>query len=72
MVKLIHFQGYPPELLPMMVSGVPSIHISLDFIPELLGQPQPDKQVCFLLMTIYGNMCICTHQAITIIILCRS
>ena len=45
LVKLVHFQGYPPELLPMMASGVPSMHICLDFIPELLGQPQTEKQV---------------------------
>lgn len=29
----------------MMVSGIPSMHICLDFIPELLAQPQTDKQV---------------------------
>lgn len=29
----------------MMVSGVPSMHICLDFIPELLAQPQTEKQV---------------------------
>ncbi|KAK7483426.1 hypothetical protein BaRGS_00025366 [Batillaria attramentaria] len=45
LAKLIHFQGYPKELLPLMVSGVPSMHICLDFIPELLGQPQVEKQV---------------------------
>ena len=38
-------QGYPSELLPLMVAGVPSMHICLDFIPELLGQPQTEKQV---------------------------
>ena len=45
MVKLVHFQGYPLQLLPMMVSGVPSMHICLDFIPELLAQPEMQKQV---------------------------
>ena len=45
MVKLVHFQGYPLQLLPMMVSGVPSMHICLDFIPELLAQPETHKQV---------------------------
>lgn len=45
MVKLIHFQGYPIQLLPMVASGVPSIHIAMDFIPELLSQAQLDKQV---------------------------
>ncbi|XP_063236508.1 integrator complex subunit 2 [Bacillus rossius redtenbacheri] len=45
LAKLVHFQGYPRELLPVTVEGVPSMHICLDFIPELLSQPQLDKQV---------------------------
>lgn len=45
MVKLIHFQGYPSQLLPLLVSGVPSMHIATDFLPELLAQPQLEKQV---------------------------
>eukprot|EP00731_Ephydatia_muelleri_P025979 Em0018g79a len=32
------------ELLPMMVSGVPSMHICLDFVMELFSQPQIEKQ----------------------------
>lgn len=43
--NFIIVQGYPSELLPLMVAGVPSMHICLDFIPELLGQPQVEKQV---------------------------
>ncbi|XP_037543533.1 integrator complex subunit 2 [Nematolebias whitei] len=42
--KLVHFQGYPRALLPLTVAGIPSIHICLDFIPELLAQPQLEKQ----------------------------
>lgn len=38
-------QGYPQALLPLTVAGIPSIHICLDFIPELLAQPQLEKQV---------------------------
>ena len=38
-------QGYPSTLIPQVVAGVPSMHICLDFIPELLGQPQRKKQV---------------------------
>ena len=45
MVKLVHFQGYPAQLLPVMVTHVPSMHICLQFIPELVTQPQTDKQV---------------------------
>uniref|UniRef100_A0A8C2Q6T6 Integrator complex subunit 2 n=1 Tax=Cyprinus carpio TaxID=7962 RepID=A0A8C2Q6T6_CYPCA len=43
--KLLHFQGYPQALLPLTVAGIPSMHICLDFIPELLAQPQLEKQI---------------------------
>uniref|UniRef100_A0A671RR03 Integrator complex subunit 2-like n=1 Tax=Sinocyclocheilus anshuiensis TaxID=1608454 RepID=A0A671RR03_9TELE len=43
--KLVHFQGYPQALLPLTVAGIPSMHICLDFIPELLTQPQLEKQI---------------------------
>lgn len=45
LAKLVHFQGYPSELLPVTVAGIPSMHICLDFIPELLSQPQMEKQM---------------------------
>ena len=45
LAKLIHFQGYDSGLLNLVVSRIPSMHICLDFIPELLGQPDLDKQV---------------------------
>lgn len=45
LVRLVHFQGYPSELLPVSVSLIPSMHICLDFIPELLSQPHLEKQV---------------------------
>ena len=38
-------QGYPRELLALTVAGIPSMHICLDFIPELIAQPHLDKQV---------------------------
>uniref|UniRef100_A0A673FVS3 Integrator complex subunit 2-like n=1 Tax=Sinocyclocheilus rhinocerous TaxID=307959 RepID=A0A673FVS3_9TELE len=43
--KRVHFQGYPQALLPLTVAGIPSMHICLDFIPELLTQPQLEKQI---------------------------
>lgn len=43
--KLVHFQGYPIELLPVTVAGIPSMHICLDFICELVNQPQLEKQL---------------------------
>lgn len=45
MAKLVHFQGYPRELLSMTVRGIPSMHICLDFIPELLSMPEMEKQI---------------------------
>ncbi|XP_063311286.1 integrator complex subunit 2 isoform X1 [Pelobates fuscus] len=43
--KLVHFQGYPCQLLPLTVAGIPSMHICLDFIPELIAQPELEKQI---------------------------
>ncbi|KAL7289015.1 hypothetical protein TKK_0016972 [Trichogramma kaykai] len=45
LAKLVHFQGYPRELIPVTVAGIPSMHICLDWIPELMAQPELDKQV---------------------------
>uniref|UniRef100_A0A336MQH9 CSON004873 protein n=1 Tax=Culicoides sonorensis TaxID=179676 RepID=A0A336MQH9_CULSO len=45
LAKLVHFQGYPRELLPITVRGIPSMHICLDFIPELLLMAEMDKQI---------------------------
>lgn len=49
-IDLIHnlffyFQGYPRELLPVTCLGIPSMHICLDFIAELLSQPDFQKQI---------------------------
>lgn len=45
LAKLVHFQGYPRELLSMTIRGIPSMHICLDFIPELLSMAEMDKQI---------------------------
>ncbi|XP_042238876.1 integrator complex subunit 2-like isoform X2 [Homarus americanus] len=47
LAKLVHFQGYPGELLGPVVRGVPSMHIAigLNWIPELLQLPDLDKQL---------------------------
>ena len=45
LAKLVHFQGYPRELLAMTVRGIPSMHICLDFIPELLSMAEMEKQI---------------------------
>ncbi|KAJ7373791.1 Integrator complex subunit 2 [Desmophyllum pertusum] len=51
--KLVHFQGYPVELLPVTVAGIPSMHICLDFIPELVNQPQLEKQLFAIQLASY-------------------
>lgn len=38
-------KGYPKQLLPVLVNGVPSMHICLDFLPKLLSHNEIDKQV---------------------------
>jgi hypothetical protein len=38
-------KGYPKQLLPVMVHGVPSMHICLEFAPKLLAHYELDKQV---------------------------
>ena len=44
LVKLIHFQTYPTDLIPTLVDGVPSLHLCLEFAGELLNQGDMDRQ----------------------------
>ncbi|KAJ1652176.1 Integrator complex subunit 2 [Dispira simplex] len=43
--KLLLFQTFPPVVLPLLIEQVPSMHIGLDFVPELMNQTAHDKQV---------------------------
>ncbi len=45
LLKLVHFQGYDARLIDVFVLGIPSMHICIDFIPEMLVQPALDKQI---------------------------
>lgn len=45
LAKLVHFQTYPRDVIPMIVMGVPSMHICIDFLHEFLSMPEIDKQV---------------------------
>ncbi|XP_045468840.1 integrator complex subunit 2 [Harmonia axyridis] len=45
LATLVHFQGYPCELLAVTVKGIPSMHICADFIVELMQQPSLKKQI---------------------------
>ncbi|KAK4288012.1 hypothetical protein Pmani_030992 [Petrolisthes manimaculis] len=53
LAKLVHFQGYPSELIGPVVRGVPSMHIAigLNWIPELLQLPDLDKQLFAMELT---------------------
>ncbi|KAF9162834.1 Integrator complex subunit 2 [Actinomortierella ambigua] len=42
--KLLHFQGYKKDLIQTVVKGVPSIHVCLDFIQELMNQESEETQ----------------------------
>lgn len=44
-VNYICLQGYPSELLEVVIKGVPSMHICLDFLQELMQQPSLNKQI---------------------------
>ncbi|OAD69143.1 hypothetical protein PHYBLDRAFT_149543 [Phycomyces blakesleeanus NRRL 1555(-)] len=50
LAKILHFQTYAIELIPMVVAMIPSIYIVLSFVPELVRQPQMHKQVFGILM----------------------
>ncbi|CAL1297098.1 unnamed protein product [Larinioides sclopetarius] len=60
LAKLVHFQTYSSELLPVVVSSVPSLHICLDFLPELLSQADLDKQIFAIELTSH----LCSQYAI--------
>lgn len=61
LAKLVHFQTYPSELLSTTSDKIPSMHICLDFIPELLSQPDITKQVFVIELTSH----LCEKYAIT-------
>lgn len=61
LAKLVHFQTYPSELLTITTDRVPSMHICLDFIPELISQPDLEKQVFVIELTSH----LCVKYAIT-------
>eukprot|EP00038_Savillea_parva_P004139 m.134526 g.134526 ORF g.134526 m.134526 type:complete len:1174 (-) comp11389_c0_seq2:1801-5322(-) len=45
LVRLVHFQGYPSELIPVLCVGVPSMHVCGEFLEELLEHSAVEKQV---------------------------
>lgn len=61
LAKLVHFQTYSSQLLSTTSDKIPSMHICLDFIPELLSQPDLSKQVFVIELTSH----LCEKYAIT-------
>ncbi|KAA0201476.1 hypothetical protein HAZT_HAZT007215 [Hyalella azteca] len=56
LAKLVHFQGYPRELIGPVVQGVPSMHVAvgLNWIPELLQLPQQQhRQRCSVQLQLF-------------------
>lgn len=43
--RLVHHQGYDSRLLPVVVRGIPSLHVCLDFLRELLLDPDQRTQI---------------------------
>lgn len=70
LAKLVHFQGYPRELLPITVRGIPSMHICLDFIPELLSMAEMDKQVFAIDLTSHLSLQYALPKSLSIAKLC--
>ncbi|XP_059612357.1 integrator complex subunit 2 [Phlebotomus argentipes] len=45
LAKLVMFQGFHRDLLSVVVKGIPSMHVCLHYIPELLNMPEMEKQI---------------------------
>uniref|UniRef100_A0A915ELL3 Uncharacterized protein n=1 Tax=Ditylenchus dipsaci TaxID=166011 RepID=A0A915ELL3_9BILA len=43
--KLVHFNTYPLRLIPIMVKGVPSAHVLIGFIGELLTSANLERRI---------------------------
>ncbi|VDK84712.1 unnamed protein product [Litomosoides sigmodontis] len=43
--KLVHFQGYPLRLIPLAVREIPSMHICLEFVHEILALADISKRM---------------------------
>lgn len=45
LANIVHFQTYDNKLLKISVNGIPSMHICIDFLAEILNIPEMIKQV---------------------------
>lgn len=70
LTKLVHFQTYDRNLLPLTVSLIPSMHICLDFLPELLAQPNLSKQVFAIELCSHLSLHYCITKCLCVAKLC--
>lgn len=70
LARLVHFQGYPRELLGVTVKAIPSMHICMDFVPELLGMPEMDKQIFAIDLTSHLSMQYALPKSLSVAKLC--
>jgi hypothetical protein len=53
LAKMLHFQTYSTDLIPIVVDLIPSLFMVMQWIPELTRQPQIEKQVFGMLIACY-------------------
>lgn len=70
MARLVHFQGYSHDLLTMTVRGIPSMHICMDFIPELLGMQEMSKQIFAIDLTSHLSLQYAFPKSLSLAKLC--
>lgn len=70
MARLVHFQGYSRDLLNMTVQGIPSMHICMDFVPELLGMQEMNKQVFAIDLTSHLSLQYAFPKSLSLAKLC--
>ncbi|XP_055840595.1 integrator complex subunit 2 isoform X2 [Episyrphus balteatus] len=72
LAKLVHFQTYPRELLGIAVRGVPSMHICIDFLHEILGMPEMERQIFTIDLTSYLVLRYSIPKSLSVAKLCVS
>lgn len=70
LARLVHFQGYSRELLPMTVRGIPSMHICMDFVAELLNMVEMDKQIFAIDLASYLSLQYSLPKSLSVAKLC--
>lgn len=70
LAKLVHFQTYPRNLLKMTVQGIPSMHICLDFLPEILVMSEMEKQIFTIDLASYLSLQYALPRSLSIAKLC--